>query len=40
MARKKVKAKVDIKKYILGIGGVGGFIFVLALLLNSLQGTI
>jgi hypothetical protein len=28
------------KKYILGIASVGGFIFLLALLLNFLQGTI
>ena len=28
------------KKYILGIASVGGFIFALALLLNFLQGTI
>jgi hypothetical protein len=28
------------KKYILGIASVGGFIFSLALLLNFLQGTI
>ena len=30
----------NIKKYVLGIGGVGGIIFLLALLLNFLQGTI
>jgi len=30
----------NIKKYVLGIVGVGGIIFLLALILNFLQGTI
>jgi len=32
--------KNTIMKYILGIGGIAGFIFALSLVLNYLQGTI